>query len=206
MLKLHFRLVKIRTISICCDSFEAYKWLQMKLENKCKISTHFFSRMVKRQSTWCMPNKRILLSSRYWCTSLPITLHLFIIELLSVCIWARHSRNTFDLTSIYWHSKIMKTKAGSFSSYCMKVIPIYFAGEQVLLSVNLFISFHVLNSLLHLQVVWMWFYQKYNQSKSLIWSTISGQQVYHKDISAQDTEATRLPFCCFRLIQKCVQI
>lgn len=42
MLKLHFRLVKIRRISICCDSFEAYKWLQMKLENKCKISTHFF--------------------------------------------------------------------------------------------------------------------------------------------------------------------
>lgn len=140
----------------------------------------------------------------YWCTSLPITLHLFIIELLSVCIWARHSSNTFDLTSIYWHSKIMKTKAGSYSSYCMKVIPIYYTGEQVLLSVNLLISFHVLNSLLHLQVVWMWFYQKYNQSKSLIWSTISGQ--HHKDISAQDTEATRLPFCCFRLIQKCVQI
>lgn len=83
MLKLHCRLVKIRTILIGCDSFEAYKWFQMKLENKCKISTHFFSRMVKCQPACCMPNDRILFLSRYWCRQLPVTLHLYITELLS---------------------------------------------------------------------------------------------------------------------------
>lgn len=100
MLKLHFTLVQIRTISICCDSFEAYKWLQMKLENKCKIPTHFFSRMEKSWPAWCMPSERILFLSRSWRTQHPITLYLNIPERLSVSISARHSRSTFDLTSI----------------------------------------------------------------------------------------------------------
>lgn len=37
-----------------------YKWLQMKLENKCKISTHFFSSTEKRQPVSCMSKERIL--------------------------------------------------------------------------------------------------------------------------------------------------
>lgn len=114
-----------------------YKWLQMKLENKCKISTHFFSRMVK-----CQPSQRILLLSRFWCTCLPITLYLYHRAVERVYLSKTFQEYFWSYINLR-HSEIMETKVGNYSSYWMKEIPIYYCGEQVLLPANLLISFSV---------------------------------------------------------------
>lgn len=57
MLKLHFGLVKIRTVSIDGDFFEVYKCFQKKLKNKFKASTRFFFVSIKvncHSSLQCM--------------------------------------------------------------------------------------------------------------------------------------------------------